>query len=134
MSSRHTRRKAAKAKQLAKAQGLAMAERSMTIAAIVKQNRNAPNERNYYPPSINSVPAMKVAAQSIHFREPRASGGMSERAVQGLRARKGIVFGGADMLNADNAALAGERLSGRKIREASMKALAEHEAKVRGKK
>ena len=52
MSSRHTRRKAAKAKQLAKAEGIAQAHRSWQIAQIVKANMSAPIERNYYPSSI----------------------------------------------------------------------------------
>lgn len=51
MSSRHTRRKAAKAKALAKLEGLAQAERSRRIAATVKANKSSPIERNYYPAS-----------------------------------------------------------------------------------
>jgi len=51
MSSRHTRRKAAKAKAEAKLEGLAQAERSRRIAKQVLSNRQAPIERNYYPAS-----------------------------------------------------------------------------------
>ena len=52
MSSRHTRRKAAKAKQQAKLEALAQAQRSANIAAIVRANKAAPIERNYYAPSL----------------------------------------------------------------------------------
>ena len=51
MSSRHTRRKAAKAKQQTKLEALAQAQRSANIAAIVRANKAAPIERNYYPSS-----------------------------------------------------------------------------------
>lgn len=51
MSSRHTRRKAAKAAAQAKLERLAAAQRSATIGAIVKANKSAPVERNYYPES-----------------------------------------------------------------------------------
>ena len=49
MSSRHTRRKAAKAKQQTKLEALAQAQRSANIAKIVRENKSAPIERNYYP-------------------------------------------------------------------------------------
>ena len=133
MSSRHTRRKAAKAKQLAKAVTLATAERSMRLAAIVKDNKGAPSERNFYPPSINSVSGMKVASNSFFYHEPRASGGMGKRGVQALRA-KGATFGAADMLVPDTASLDGQRLSGRRIREASLNALELATAKARKKR
>lgn len=45
MSSRHTRRKLAKAKALAKLEGLAQAERSRRIAATVKANKSSPVSR-----------------------------------------------------------------------------------------
>lgn len=51
MSSRHTRRKAAKAAWVKKAEGLAQASRSAEIAKIVRDNKSRPIERNYYPSS-----------------------------------------------------------------------------------
>lgn len=51
MSSRHTRRKAAKAKAEAKLERLAIAERSRRIAETVNLNKRSPIERNYYPTS-----------------------------------------------------------------------------------
>jgi len=51
MSSRHTRRKLAKAKAQAKLEALAKAARSAMIADVVKANKSAPIERNYYRPS-----------------------------------------------------------------------------------
>ena len=51
MSSRHTRRKRAKAAWVKKAEGLAQASRSAEIAAIVRENKTRPIERNYYPQS-----------------------------------------------------------------------------------
>lgn len=51
MSSRHTRRKAAKLRAYEKLLGLAQAQRSANIAAIVKANKSSPIERNYYPES-----------------------------------------------------------------------------------
>ncbi len=44
-------RKAAKAKQFDKLVALATAQRSANIAAIVRANKSAPIERNYYPTS-----------------------------------------------------------------------------------
>lgn len=51
MASRHQRRKAAKAGQADKLERLALAERSRRVSELVKQNRNTPIERNYYPQS-----------------------------------------------------------------------------------
>lgn len=51
MSSRHTRRKAAKAKQLDKLLRLAQAERAKQVGMIVRANKSKPIERNYYPAS-----------------------------------------------------------------------------------
>lgn len=51
MSSRHTRRKLAKARLEAKLEALAMAEKSRQVAKVVKANKAAPIERNYYPAS-----------------------------------------------------------------------------------
>lgn len=51
MSSRHTRRKLAKAKAEAKLEGMARAEMSRRIAETVRLNKAAPVERNYYPAS-----------------------------------------------------------------------------------
>jgi hypothetical protein len=51
MSSRHTRRKAAKLRDYEKLIALAQAERSRQIAAIVRDNMSKPIERNYYPSS-----------------------------------------------------------------------------------
>lgn len=51
MSSRHTRRKASKANQQRKLEGLAQAERSRQIAETVRKNKSSPIERNYYGPS-----------------------------------------------------------------------------------
>lgn len=52
MSSRHTRRKLAKAKQAEKLIALARAERSRQIAETVRKNKSSPIERNYYPSSL----------------------------------------------------------------------------------
>lgn len=52
MANRHQRRKAAKAKQLAKAEAIVQAHKAWEIAQIVKANKASPIERNYYPPSI----------------------------------------------------------------------------------
>jgi hypothetical protein len=52
VSSRHQRRKAAKAKAAERLEGLAQAERSRRVAVTVKANKSAPIERNYYPASI----------------------------------------------------------------------------------
>lgn len=51
MSSRHTRRKAAKAKAQTKLEALVQAQRSANIAKVVRDNKSAPIERNYYPQS-----------------------------------------------------------------------------------
>lgn len=49
---RHQRRKAAKARQLRKLEGLAQAQRAANVAAIVRKNLANPPERNYFKPSI----------------------------------------------------------------------------------
>jgi rRNA-processing protein FCF1 len=51
MSSRHTRRKAAKAKAEAKTLELAKAYRSHLVQETVARNMSQKPERNYYPPS-----------------------------------------------------------------------------------
>lgn len=55
MSSRHTRRKAAKAKALAKAEALAQAARAYERAQIVRANLSKPIERNFYRGCISGV-------------------------------------------------------------------------------
>ena len=47
-TSRHARRKAAKARRAEKLERLAVAERSRRNAEIVRRNLNAPKERNYF--------------------------------------------------------------------------------------
>lgn len=47
-TSRHARRKAAKARTLDKLERLAIAERSRRNAEIVRRNLNSPIDRNYY--------------------------------------------------------------------------------------
>lgn len=61
MSSRHTRRKAAKAKAEARLEQLAQAERSRRIGQTVKANKSAPIERNYYPQSCMADLTSKAA-------------------------------------------------------------------------
>ena len=61
MSSRHTRRKAAKARAQEKLIALATAQRSANIAKIVRENKSAPIERNYYPQSSFSDLASRAA-------------------------------------------------------------------------
>ena len=68
MSSRHTRRKLAKAKQADKLVTLAQAERSRRIHAIVLANKSVPVERNYYAGITDS-------AVKLHSTMTRASGG-----------------------------------------------------------
>jgi hypothetical protein len=72
MSSRHTRRKSAKAKQLAKAEGIAQAARSYEVAAIVKANKSSPIERNYY----RSSPMGRLAEYSHRGYVARNSKGL----------------------------------------------------------
>lgn len=55
MSSRHTRRKAAKAKALAKAIALAQAHKAWERDQIVKANLSQPIERNYHHGCISGV-------------------------------------------------------------------------------
>jgi hypothetical protein len=61
MSSRHTRRKAAKRRAEEKLLGLAQAARSAMIGEIVRKNKSTPIERNYYPSS-----TMGRLAESSH--------------------------------------------------------------------
>jgi hypothetical protein len=77
MSSRHTRRKAAKAKATAKLEALAMAEKSRRIAKVVKANLRSPishliseeyqieGTRNYYPPSLMGSLSEKAATGKV---------------------------------------------------------------------
>lgn len=64
-TSRHQRRKAAKAKAEAKLVQLAQAERSRRIAETVRANKNAPVERNYYPPSSMGNLQQKAATARV---------------------------------------------------------------------
>lgn len=125
MANRHQRRKAAKAKAEATAIALAQAERSMKIAAIVKDNKSAPIERVYFSP--RSPIADAKGNVYTGYREPRAGGAMNEKSVQALKSRANVTFGKADGLTPDSASLAGQRLSGRAIREARF---AEMQAKL----
>lgn len=128
MANRHQRRKAALRKQEDKLIALATAERSRQIAETVKANKSAPIERNYYS-NRSTIDDVKVNTY-IGFREPRASGGMGKRGVTALQA-KGANFTRADGLNADSAALAGQHLSGRAIREQAEKIALDKAARLR---
>ncbi len=141
MSSRHTRRKLAKAKQLAKAEAIVQAHKAWLMRQIVDNNKRAPKERDYWTTadkhgnmrrqtSLNSVASMKIASNAFFYAEPRASGGMVKQRVQALRA-KGAQFQAADMLVPDSASLDGQALDGRAIREAAAKALADAVAKAK---
>lgn len=121
MSSRHTRRKAAKAKALDKAVAIATAAKAWERANIVRANLSKPVDRNYHS---SYCPTGRIE-ENIYtsFREPKGGGAMQERSVQGLKGRVNAVFSKADGLTADSAALAGQGLSGKAIREREAKAL-----------
>ena len=129
MSSRHTRRKASKAKQETKLLALAQASRSADIAAIVNRNKSLPIERTT---GLTSTLA-NVKGNVTAWREPRSGGGMSSQSVNSLKARKNVSFQGADMLEADSASALGQALSGKALREANWKAEIAKVNALRGK-
>ena len=83
MSSRHTRRKLAKAKALAKLEGLAQAERSRRIATTVKANKSSPIERNYYPQSCMAT---------LQEKSARGYVASNLRTIEGARDKRVIVL------------------------------------------
>ena len=61
MSSRHTRRKASKAKQFDKLCNLAQAERARQVNQIVRANLSKPKDRSYFAP-------VSIGAMAHHIK------------------------------------------------------------------
>lgn len=84
MATRNQRRKAAKAKNLARTEAIIAANAAYERALIVKRNLANPPERNYYP-AVSCIGDMK--AQSHRAYVCRAGGGMDRRRALALKAQ-----------------------------------------------
>lgn len=92
MSTRHQRRKAAKANAQRKLEGLAQAARAAEVAAIVRKNKSQPIERNYYPSSIMGRLAESAAfgrvASNVSHVEYETKGTVANGFNSGSTSRK----------------------------------------------